>query len=592
MYQQGYRPPQNSSASPKRGQHGAQPSQTRPTASNSQTSWNQQGSPDPQPFWTQTTRSNSQSGWPPPTVQAQRTQPTCQNPPPSRFNTPYSQPPHKEPYQSKPPQKKKHFPIGIMLIAVAMVSVLLFLLINNINKTREINAAKAFVAQYDHVFLDNVYVDGINLGRKTFEEGKALVENQIAQKRNGWYIDLKNNHGETARLTADSLGIGWDATDTLQQAWAIGHEPYFGTEDLLEKQKSLQANLIGEHHFSSAEQSINISVIDGMLSSLSASAYRAPVDAACLGFDPSNWNQPFSFQQESWGQMLDTSTVRDQIFALAENLQCGEVLLETTPIAPNVTLDEIKKNYSLRFTAVTPISSKSPEERTANIKNAFNRINGKVLTSGEKFSFNNTVGRRTLENGFQYAVEYVYGNEELGIGGGVCQCSTTVYLAAVQSGMEIVKRRAHSMAVSYADLGKDCTVSDTKGHEIDFIFRNNTEYPIYIMARVNSSPTSKKKLQCEVSIYGRTLENVSYELYANTIETIPKPIEPDYVKDKEGTQVIFTDEEKVVSKGREGYVVESYLITFVDKTETERKLLYKDTYPAKADTVYVGVTPR
>lgn len=257
-----------------------------------------------------------------------------------------------------------------------------------------------------------------------------------------------------------------------------------------------------------------------------------------------------------------------------------------------MTVEELSLNYELRYRAITPISSASTEDRTDNIRIAFSKINGTVVRDGYKFSFNSIVGRRSLANGFHAAVEYVNGVESQGIGGGVCQASTTVYLAAVQSGMKITKRVPHSMAVSYTSLGMDATVTDTKGHEIDFTFQNNSGAPIYITAHVISSPTNKKNLYCEVRIYGKSLGNIRYELFAQTVETLPKPEEPITVKDKDAEYVTYTDQKKTVSKGRDGYVVESYLITYENNVEKSRKLLYTDTYPSRADTVYVGVTAR
>lgn len=82
----------------------------------------------------------------------------------------------------------------------------------------------------------------------------------------------------------------------------------------------------------------------------------------------------------------------------------------------------------------------STEERTNNIRVAFSKINGLIIPDGGKFSFNGVVGRRTEKNGFYKAIEYAYGTEVWGIGGGVCQASTTMYLAAIQAGLNITNR--------------------------------------------------------------------------------------------------------------------------------------------------------
>ncbi len=115
--------------------------------------------------------------------------------------------------------------------------------------------------------------------------------------------------------------------------------------------------------------------------------------------------------------------------------------------------------------------------RGSNVANAASKINNKILLPGETFSFNQTVGRRTVANGFKTAPEYMNGQTVDGIGGGTCQVSTTLYSAVLYADLKIVKRSNHSMSVSYVPLGQDATVTDGG---LDLQFMNDTEYPIKI----------------------------------------------------------------------------------------------------------------
>lgn len=115
--------------------------------------------------------------------------------------------------------------------------------------------------------------------------------------------------------------------------------------------------------------------------------------------------------------------------------------------------------------------------RGANVANAAARINNKILLPGETFSFNETVGRRTVANGFKTAPEYMNGQTVDGVGGGTCQVSTTLYSAVLYADLKIVKRSNHSMSVNYVPLGQDATVTDGG---LDFQFMNDTDYPIKI----------------------------------------------------------------------------------------------------------------
>ena len=95
------------------------------------------------------------------------------------------------------------------------------------------------------------------------------------------------------------------------------------------------------------------------------------------------------------------------------------------------------------------------------------------------FSFNDTVGPRSVANGFYTAKEYVNGETVDGIGGGTCQVSSTLYNAVLYSDLSIVSRTNHMFPVSYCPIGQDATVADTG---VDFKFLNSMDYPIKISA--------------------------------------------------------------------------------------------------------------
>ncbi len=118
----------------------------------------------------------------------------------------------------------------------------------------------------------------------------------------------------------------------------------------------------------------------------------------------------------------------------------------------------------------TPLLDDSAS-RVENINIACGAVNGIALYPGGAFSFNETVGRRTAENGYQDAPVIVNGHSEQGCGGGVCQVSSTLYMAASAAGLQIDERHPHSHSVPYAPDGMDATVVSG---EKDLCFTNNT----------------------------------------------------------------------------------------------------------------------
>ncbi len=148
--------------------------------------------------------------------------------------------------------------------------------------------------------------------------------------------------------------------------------------------------------------------------------------------------------------------------------------------------------------------------RTHNVSLAANLINGKVLNPGETFSYNETVGPRTRARGFKEAAIFSKGEIVDGLGGGICQVSSTLYMAAMKADMKTVSRKNHSFYVDYAPKGQDATVVYGS---IDYKFQNTSEYPIkvvafqknnYITVRIMGTRTAKKTVKITSKVLSTT----------------------------------------------------------------------------------------
>ena len=479
--------------------------------------------------------------------------------------------------QRKPRQKKKgRSGLGRGLFAVVACCLLAFGAVY----------LKAYleVQPYEKVFAPNVYVDNLLLTGMTAQEGIQAVQNGISDKTGNLVIRLMYRDKLYATINSDSLGITYDIRDALNNAWAIGHR---GT--VFDRKNQIDAARIKEAKFYSVTPGADTSPVDNMLKELQERVYQAPQDASVsFNDDASN---PFVFVKEENGQQLNIEPLKQRIYELVENMQGGDVQIEPEAIPASKTVAMLQEKLELRARAVTPIAPDSEENRNNNIRRSFELLSGTVIAPGEKFSFNNVVGWRTEKNGFFPALEYAYGELTPGIGGGVCQASTTVYLAAAEAGLEIVHREPHSGPVSYTELGQDATVYMSKNRKIDFVFRNNTEGDIYVTASVKTDPSNRKRLICEARIYGLSLGDESYELVSNVVQELPIP-EEKLIKDKKAEHVTYVDQKKQKEKGRKGFVVENYRIKKVNGQETERELLSTDTYEPRAPQYYVGVTER
>jgi len=121
------------------------------------------------------------------------------------------------------------------------------------------------------------------------------------------------------------------------------------------------------------------------------------------------------------------------------------------------------------------------ENRATNITNASNSINGTVVQPGEKFSYNKTVGPTIERRGYKESTIYVDGEKKKGFGGGVCQVSTTLSIAADNAGMTIMERHDHSLPVTYAKEGEEAA---TSYGVLDFEFKNEKDFAIVIHSTV------------------------------------------------------------------------------------------------------------
>ncbi len=264
-------------------------------------------------------------------------------------------------------------------------------------------------------------------------------------------------------------------------------------------------------------------------------------------------------EPEKVGIKVEKSKIKEALEADREQYE-----LEVETDLPEVTAEELQK-LLFRDTLGSFSSSfaTSTYERASNVILTANRINGKILMPGDVFSYDATIGRRTAANGYKEAGVYIGNKVESGIGGGICQTSSTLYSAVLYANLEIVSRTSHSLPVSYVPLGQDATIAE--GY-IDFKFKNNTAYPVKIIATVNG-----RRLSC--ALLGVKDPEISVEL----VNTIVSTAEPKTERTENGE--IPQGYKRILNKGAKGYTVASQRIVKesgkVIKTEKLTRSVYR-----------------
>ena len=177
----------------------------------------------------------------------------------------------------------------------------------------------------------------------------------------------------------------------------------------------------------------------------------------------------------------------------------GAIPLEPEEINPFITTEDISQIDTVLGEYTTYYY---PGNRGDNIWLAANSISDKIIKTGWEFSFNDTVGPRTYSAGYYNAPVIVNGKTEDGVGGGVCQVSSTLYNAVLLAGLTPTERTPHFFQSSYVDAGRDATVADG---QIDFKFRNDLPHPVYTKAYASGSTLTVCILGTRADLGGNTV---------------------------------------------------------------------------------------
>lgn len=277
----------------------------------------------------------------------------------------------------------------------------------------------------------------------------------------------------------------------------------------------------------------------------------------------------FIYTAERSGRRLNSQRLRKDIIS---GIRSNEIVVSATleEVLPSKTLEEITQETSLRGRFETKYQSSSPS-RKHNIKRAAELICGYVLQPQEKFSFNTVVGERTLDRGFLEALIIFDGKFVSGVGGGVCQVSTTLYNSVLYAGLSVLEVSQHSLPVSYVAPSFDAMVSSRS----DLVFVNDTDCPVYLYACANG-----EKLIFEV--YGKKQKNI-IELQSQTLRSIPYITE--VVQDGE----VNVGETKIVRAGREGLESVGYLYELTpDGKVVSKKKIRHDVYAPQTQVIAEG----
>ncbi len=289
-----------------------------------------------------------------------------------------------------------------------------------------------------------------------------------------------------------------------------------------------------------------------------ASVYQEKSDASVDFCDGK-----FTFVTEADGWYLDTDCVLEGVIANLSKTTTVEVARQK--IEPEVTVEELKKNtvpmaeYRTEFAA-------SGQNRRKNIAIAAEKLNNTVVPAGGELSFNAVVGERSEANGFVEAKIIKDGEFVAGVGGGVCQVSTTLFNCWLKAGLGVKTAAAHSLPVSYVKPSLDAMVSSAT----DLVLVNDTDYPVYVRAYVSGDFVY-------FNLYGRPLD---YDVVLRSVTVKTLSGEYETVTEDEADPIDWAEDEteRIIKRAEDGLISESYRDYYVDGQLVKSERLRKNTY--------------
>lgn len=312
--------------------------------------------------------------------------------------------------------------------------------------------------------------------------------------------------------------------------------------------------------------------IDKVFEEICNFAYKPKTDSVII-FDATK-NNPFEITGGKNGVCVDKQKLCRMVLQKLEKANLFKINVPTKEIVAVTRQDNLAKTQ-LKATFATNCAN-SVQNRKDNLALALSKFNGMIIEPNQTVSFNQVVGKRNEENGYKMAKVILNGKYVDGIGGGVCQASTTLYNAVLLAGLPVGEWHRHTLKSSYVSPSLDAMVNDNGA---DLVFANNTNEKVYVKTKCDGQTA-------RVWIYG-----IANEFDYKTVSVVEKQTkaQPKIIVDEKGEytdKVLYADESFCLQNGSDGVESHAYLVATKNGKVVWQKFLRKDKY-AKADKIVV-----
>ncbi len=423
--------------------------------------------------------------------------------------------PPKQPKENKTGSKKKIAIISSVSAVVAVAIGVACCCIFFTGKNYETNE------QGEFIFSEDMTISGLSVAGKTYEEAKSYLVAQQSSliKPQTISVDVKGN---VTQLKESDFKYSFDTEDVLTQAMKD------------EKSGKKTEEKTYEITVTPTDESISAKVAE-----IEKASNKTPKDARVSKFHPYAETR-FEFEQEQKGCKLDSADLNTKLKTeLAGGSPNAKITAKVDELEPKTTLEFLKKNLIKRASYET--YANNTQNAYTNMRLALESCNGSVIESGATWSFNACTGNSNLESlGYKPANVISNGQLQQGIGGGLCQSSSTIYNAGLRAGLKIEERYPHLWCSTYVDTGFDATIDYPN---LDLKMKNETDYQMFL----------------ECKMVGTTLYVTFWGI---------QPTEYDEIKTAN----------KLVSQSSSDYLVHAWRVFYKDGKEIEREQLSSSTY--------------
>lgn len=516
--------------------------------------------------------------------------------------------------QRKTPKKKRGFVfliIAIIIIVILSIFSTIFALINSSNE-----------AILNGLYIRNIKVEGL-----TINEATKLLNEKFEEEKEREIQIVAN--GETFTLIPEQLEVEYHIDEAIEKAYNTGRDG-----NILENNFEILRTMFEDTKID-LNVTYNEEVLKNFLNEINVKMPDAMQDNT---YSIEEDDKELIITRGKAGKVIDIENAKKQIIEAIQtgsdgvltlkidNAECPEINIEkihsevkSEPQDATYTTDpfeiiphkngidfdvekakevikEQKDEYTVDLIITEPkvhtneigeeafpdllssFSTKYDEgnvPRSKNLKIALSKLNGVVIMPGEVFSYNKTLGKRTVEEGYQYANGFAGGKVVPMLAGGICQISSTLYDAALYANMKIVERHNHMFQAGYVEPGKDATVVYGS---LDFQFENTRKYPIMLKTKSGSGVA-------EIKIFG-IKEEVEYDI--EIITEVQSYTSYNVVYENDTS--LAPGKESVAQWGLKGCKSKTYRIVSLNGQEISKELLSTDSYSPLNKIVKRGVS--